>query len=81
MSYKWINASELGEYLYCNRAWWFKNVRSLKSENVRRMQSGSKFHTTHSRRVRRIPWLRGLAYALIFLAVLISVFQFVIGSL
>ncbi len=81
MSQKWVNASELGEYLYCRRAWWFKNVRSLNSANVRRLHSGRTFHAAHNKRVRRLPWLRGLAYALIFLAVLISVFQLVIGSL
>lgn len=80
MSYKWTNASELGEYLYCRRAWWYKNVRSLKSDNVQRMYSGSKFHASHSRRVRRLPWLRGIAYVLIFFALLISVFQLVVGS-
>ncbi|MFL7839973.1 MAG: hypothetical protein ACK2T4_04225 [Candidatus Promineifilaceae bacterium] len=80
MSYKWVNASELSEYLYCRRAWWYKNIRSLKSANVQRMQYGSKFHATHNRRVRRLPWMRGFAYVLIFLAVLISVFQLVLGS-
>jgi hypothetical protein len=80
MSQKWINASELGEYLYSRRAWWYKNVRGLKGANVRRMRSGRQFHAMHSRRVRRLPWVRGLAYALIFFAVLISVFQLLIGN-
>jgi hypothetical protein len=80
MSYKWTNASELGEYLYCRRAWWFKNIHGLKSANIRRMQSGSRFHVTHGKRVRRLPWLRGLAYALIFISILILVFQMVSGS-
>ena len=80
MSYKWVNASELGEYLYCHRAWWYKNVRSLKSENILRMHSGRKFHTVHSKRVRRLPWLRGFAYVLIFFALLIALFQLVIGG-
>jgi hypothetical protein len=80
MSYKWTNASELGEYLYCHRAWWYKNIRSLKSANARRMQSGTKFHARHDRRVRRLPWLRSLAYVLIFVAILISVFQLVSGG-
>ena len=75
-----IRSSDIGNYLYCRRAWWYKNVRGLDSANVRRMHSGSKFHATHSRRVRRLPWLRGLAYTLIFFAILISVFQLVIGS-
>ena len=75
MSHKWTNASELGEYLYCNRAWWYKNVRRLKSDNALRMHSGSKFHAVHSKRVRRLPWLRKFAYALIAAAIFIIVFQ------
>ena len=80
MSHKWTNASELGEYLYCRRAWWYKNVRGLDSANIRRMEAGSKFHARHGKRVRRLPWLRGLAYLLIFVAVAVAVFQFVIGG-
>jgi hypothetical protein len=80
MSYKWFNASELSEYLYCRRAWWYKNVKGLNSANVRRMESGSQFHQHHGGRVRRLPLLRGLAYLLIFAAVAIVVFQFAVGN-
>lgn len=80
MSYKWINASELSEYLYCRRAWWYKNVKGLNSANMRRMESGSRFHQRHGGRVRRLPLLRGLAYLLIFAAVAIVVFQFAVGN-
>ncbi len=80
MSEKWTNASELAEYLYCRRAWWYKNVRGLDSANIRRLQTGSRFHRQHGKRVRRLPWLRGLAYLLIFSAVAIVVFQLVTGS-
>jgi len=80
MSQKWTNASELAEYLYCRRAWWYKNVRGLDGANIRRMETGSKYHVQHGKRVRRLPWLRGFAYFLIFTAVAIVVFQFVTGS-
>ena len=80
MSQKWTSASELAEYLYCRRAWWYKNVRGLNSANIRRMESGSRFHARHGNRVRRLPWLRGFAYLLIFTAVAVLVFQLVIGG-
>jgi hypothetical protein len=80
MSQKWTNASELAEYLYCRRAWWYKNVHGLSSANVRRMEMGSTYHARHERRVRRLPWLRGLAYLLIFAAVAIAVFQLAVGG-
>ena len=80
MSYKWVNASELAEYLYCRRAWWYKNVQGMDSANVRRMESGSRFHALHARRVRSLPWLRGLAYLLVFAAVALLIFQLAAGS-
>lgn len=80
MSHKWTNASELAEYLYCRRAWWYKNVRGLDSANIRRMETGSRYHTQHGSRVRRLPWLRGFAYVMIFAAVAVLVFQLVIGG-
>ena len=80
MSYKWINASELAEYAYCRRAWWLRHVRGLKSANVRRMESGTAYHRRHGRRVQGVPWLRRLAYALIFIAVFVLVFQLVLAG-
>jgi hypothetical protein len=79
MSYKWTNASELAEYLYCRRAWWFKNVQGLDSANVRHMRSGSRYHSRHGRRVGSLPWLRRVAYLLIFAAVALLVFQLAAG--
>lgn len=80
MSHKWTNASELAEYQYCRRAWWYKAVQGQQSANVRRLEFGRDFHSRHHRRVRRLPWLRGLAYALLFIAVAMIVFQIAIGS-
>jgi ferric-dicitrate binding protein FerR (iron transport regulator) len=80
MSQKWTSASELAEYEYCRRAWWYKNVRELKSTNLRRMQAGSQYHRRHGRRVRRLPWLRGFAYVLIFAAVAVLVFQIIVAG-
>ena len=80
MSYKWINASELSEFLYCRRAWWYKQVRGQTGANIRQMESGSQYHRQHGRRVRRLPWARGLAYVLIFAAVALAVFQFLAGG-
>jgi hypothetical protein len=79
MSHKWTNASELAEYMYCRRAWWYKNVKGLDGAKIQRMETGSKYHARHGNRVRRLPWLRGLAYLLIFTAVAIVVFQLAIG--
>jgi CRISPR/Cas system-associated exonuclease Cas4 (RecB family) len=80
MSDKWTNASELSEYLYCRRAWWFKQVRGRQGANIHQMESGSRFHQQHGRRVRHLPLVRGLAYLLIFVAVALAVFQYLVGG-
>lgn len=80
MSHRWTNASELAEFEYCHRAWWYKHIRGLSDANLQRMEAGSRFHARHKRRVRRLPWLRGLAYLLIFVAVAILVFQLIAGG-
>ncbi len=80
MSYKWVNASELAAYQYCRRAWWYGQVEGHSSAHIRRMERGSRYHLRHGRRVRRVPWLRGLAYVLLFTAVAFAVFQLIIGG-
>ena len=80
MSYKWTNASELAEYLYCRRAWRYKNVQGLNSANIRHMERGTRYHAGHGRRVRSLPWLRRLAYMLVFAALALLVFQFAVGA-
>ncbi len=79
MSYKWVNASELAEYAYCRRAWWLRHVRGLRSANVRQLESGSAYHRGHGRRVQGAPMLRKIAYALIFAAVFLLIFQWLGG--
>lgn len=79
MSYPWIRASEIGEYVYCRRAWWLKRVKNLQTSNVRQLKVGKNYHHQHGVQVRRFIWLRRLAYAMIFIAVTIFVFQLLVG--
>lgn len=79
MSYPWIRASEIGEYVYCRRAWWLKQVKNLRTSNVRQLKAGKKYHLNHGGQVRQFIWLRRLAYALVFVAVTIFVFQLLVG--
>ncbi len=80
MSYKWIRASEITEYVYCRRAWWLKQARGVQTRNVRQLQQGTQFHRQHGSLVRRSTWMRNLAYALLFCVVALLVFRLVIGG-
>jgi CRISPR/Cas system-associated exonuclease Cas4 (RecB family) len=45
-----IRASEIGSFLYCQRAWWYQ-ARGLPSENQMEMAAGSDYHMEHGRKV------------------------------
>lgn len=65
-----IRASEIGEYLYCHRAWWLRHVQGYSSANVTEFASGTALHTTHGRTVWLSNFLRLAAIVLVVLAII-----------
>jgi hypothetical protein len=65
-----IRASEIGTYLFCERAWWY-NSQGVESENQAEMAAGSGFHRQHGRQVFRAGLVRLLAW-LVLLAALVA---------
>lgn len=74
MSYPWVRASEIGEYVYCRRAWWLRRYAAAESQNVRELSAGTQRHQQHNRLVAQSVWARRLAYVAIFCAVAVIVF-------
>jgi hypothetical protein len=68
-----IRASELGEYVYCARAWWLHRQQGVASRNVAAMQNGRAAHEEHGRAVASILTQRRLALLLAALAGLTAV--------
>ena len=64
-----VRASEIGEYLYCHRAWWLHHVQGYSSTNVQVMAEGTETHAGHGRRVGLAAGLRALALLLFILAI------------
>jgi hypothetical protein len=60
-----VRASELGEYEYCHRAWWFHAIQGRESANLAELAAGTARHARHGRQVGLALALRGLA---VFLA-------------
>lgn len=75
-----IRASEVGEYVYCHRAWWLRQVQGLRSANVQVMAEGTAAHAAHGRLVFVGVVLRVLAVAAIVLALLLWLLSVVPAS-
>jgi hypothetical protein len=64
---KTVRASEIGAYLYCQRAWWFQR-QGYKSSHQADMETGAEMHYHHGKKVLLAGLLRLLAYGLLLAA-------------
>lgn len=69
-------ASEVGQYVYCARAWWLSSVQGVRPINVEELQNGQVMHRRHGQQVVAYHRLRGLGYLLLLAALLLSVILF-----
>ncbi len=67
-----LRASEIGSYLYCRRAWWYRK-QGVESENQTEMAQGTELHRQHGRKVIAASFLQVAGYALLLVAVLLVV--------
>jgi CRISPR/Cas system-associated exonuclease Cas4 (RecB family) len=67
-----IRASEIGNYLYCRRAWWYRK-QGFQSENQAELASGTELHRRHGRQVIASGLTRGLAIVLLLAALILLV--------
>jgi hypothetical protein len=72
-----IRASEIGEYVYCHRAWWLRQVEGYESANARQMEQGTAAHGRHGRLVGAGAALRGAALLLVALAIVAAILSWV----
>lgn len=68
---RYIRASEIGEYLFCERAWWLHQVRGLEPQGRERRARGVELHNRHGRRVRASQAMIVAALLLIIVAALL----------
>lgn len=70
-----IRASEIGSYLYCQRAWWYQK-RGEPSENQAELASGTEMHYQHGRAVMVTGCIRIAAYVLLLIGIVLIAIYF-----
>jgi hypothetical protein len=65
-----IRASELGNFLFCRRAWWYHS-RGLLSQNQTELSGGTTFHRRHGRGVFLSAVLRTAGWFFLFAALVV----------
>ncbi len=65
-----IRASEIGSYLYCRRAWWYRK-QGVESENQTELATGTELHRQHGRKVIAAGLLRTLGGLLLLTALIL----------
>lgn len=66
-----IRASEIGTYLYCKRAWWYR-LQGVESANVDDLAAGQALHLQHGRQVLMARVFRLLAGVCLLLALVLA---------
>jgi hypothetical protein len=75
-----VRASEIGEYVFCHRAWWLHRVQGLESANRAQMDAGAARHVEHGRAVQRADTLTRAAIILGVVALFFAL-MFVLATL
>jgi len=71
-----VRASEIGTFIYCQRAWWYQR-QGFEPINRSELAAGSEFHSAHAGRARSVILMRFIAAvlalaALVYLALNLS---------
>jgi len=69
---KVIRSSDIGNYLYCRRAWMYRQ-QGFESENQAELASGTELHRAHGRKVLASGISRTLGFILLLVALVLLV--------
>jgi CRISPR/Cas system-associated exonuclease Cas4 (RecB family) len=65
-----IRSSDIGNYLYCRRAWWYRK-QGLESDNRAELAAGTQLHQKHGRQVLASNLTRSVALILLLAALIL----------
>lgn len=64
-----IRSSDIGSYLYCRRAWWYRN-NGVESENQAELAAGTELHRRHGLKALSASVFRAFSLILLLAAIL-----------
>jgi len=67
-----IRSSDIGTYLYCHRAWWYKK-QGMESANQAELAAGTEIHVKHGRQVLASSITRFVGLVLLIVALILLV--------
>ena len=67
-----IRSSDIGTYLYCRRAWWYKK-QGIASVNQSELAAGTELHARHGRQVLASTLTRTAGLILLMIALVLLV--------
>jgi len=67
-----IRSSDIGTYLYCNRAWWYRK-QGVESQNQSELAAGTELHVKHGRQVLASSITRVIGLILLMIALVLLV--------
>ncbi|GAB4419579.1 MAG: hypothetical protein Kow002_07300 [Anaerolineales bacterium] len=67
-----IRSSDIGNYLYCRRAWWYRK-QGYQSANQAELTGGTELHRQHGRKVMAAHLTRTLGLLLLLIALILIV--------
>ena len=67
-----IRSSDIGNYLYCRRAWWYRK-QGFESENQAELAAGTEIHRRHGRKVLAAALNRSVGMVLLLMALILLV--------
>lgn len=62
-----VRASEIGSFIYCQRAWWYQR-QGYEPINRVELAAGSEFHNAHAGQARSVILMRIIAWILMLAA-------------
>lgn len=65
-----IRSSDIGNYLYCRRAWWYRR-QGYESENQAELASGTELHRKHGRKVLAAGLYRTIGIVLLLIGLVL----------